>query len=202
MIVLDKFVEESIKAERRARGIDRYDEVWDGLYIIGPVADNEHQDVQTGLCCAIQDAYGLDSEVRISAGANVSDLVENWEHNYRWPDAVVVCPGSIARDCDSHWHGGPDFVAEIVSKGDRSRDKLNFYARIGVRELLVIDRYPWQLELYRLTNGALELVCRSNVAESVSLRSAVVPASFRLLPGTPRPKIEVIHHNGRQHSNL
>ena len=29
--------------ERRESGGDRYDEVWDGVYVMSPLADNEHQ---------------------------------------------------------------------------------------------------------------------------------------------------------------
>ena len=36
--------------------------------------------------------------------------------------------------------GGPDFLVEVASPGDRSLDKLAFYEGIGVRELLMVDR--------------------------------------------------------------
>ena len=69
---------------------------------------------------------------------------------------------------ESHICGPADFLVEIISPGDKSRDKLAFYAELGVRELLVVDRYPWSLELYRL--GGNELVL----------------AVLRLPPGTTR----------------
>jgi Uma2 family endonuclease len=198
MVVLDPSVEERLKAEREASGLDRYDEVWEGVYMMAPLANIEHQGLQSGLAAAMRNSVGWDRAIHVHAGANVSDRQEEWTHNYRIPDVVVVYPGGAARDCGTHWCGGPDFCVEIASPGDRSRDKLDFYARIGVRELLLVDRDPWTLELYRLTNARLELVGRSDLSTQDTLASTVVPTSFRLVPGTPRPNIEVTHRDGVQ----
>ncbi len=198
MLVLDPYVEEQLKAERKTSGADRYDEVWEGVYMMAPLANNEHQDLQFELAAALKNAIGADQCVRVQAGANVSDREEAWLHNYRIPDVVVVFPGSAAHDCGTHWCGGPDFCVEIASPGDRSRDKLDFYAGIGVRELMLVDRDPWELELYRLAIGRLELVGRSDVAVADSIASTVVPVSFRLASAAPRPKIEVTHRDGAQ----
>ena len=167
--------------------------------MMAPLANTEHQDLQFELGVAIKGAIGSSTPVRVHTGANVSDRDAGWLHNYRIPDVVVVFPGGAARDCNTHWCGGPDFCVEIASPGDRSRDKLEFYASIAVRELLLVDRYPWELELYRLSNGRLELVGGSNVASGASISSEVVPVSFRMVPGTPRPKIHVTHRDGNQH---
>ena len=198
MLVLDNRVEKQVKAERQISGADRYDEVWDGVYVVSPLPDNEHQDVRTGLGIAIQNAVGFDGPVQIYAGVNVSDRIDLWLFNVRIPDVAVVFPGGAARDCKTHYCGGPDFCAEVTSPGDRSRDKLDFYAGIGVRELLVIDRDPWAQELYRLNRARLEPVGRSDLAKADALASAVVPVSFRLVPGTKRPAIEVVHRDGVQ----
>jgi Uma2 family endonuclease len=63
-----------------------------------------------------------------------------------------------ARNCGTHWVGGPDFVVEVVSFEDRTREKIGFYASIGARELLIVDRAPWQLEHYRLVSNSLVLI--------------------------------------------
>lgn len=198
MLILDSSVEEQIKAEREASGADRYDEVWEGVYMMAPLANNEHQDLQARLAAAIQNVIGWDGPARVHAGANVSDRIEGWKHNYRIPDVVVVYPGGAARDCGTHWQGGPDFAAEIASPGDRSRDKLDFYAAIGVRELMLIDRDPWRIELYRLALNRLELAGRSDLTASAILASDVMPVSFALAPGPRRPQIEVTHRDGAQ----
>ena len=199
LMVLDTDMQERLIAERQASGGDRFDEVWEGVYMMAPLANNEHQDLQARLAGAIRNAVGWGSPVRVQAGANVSDREHDWAHNYRCPDVVVVMPGGTARDCGTHWHGGPDFCAEITSAGDRSRAKLEFYAGIGVRELLLIDRAPWQLELYRLsTTGELELVAESTTNDPARVASAVIPLAFRLLPAQPRPHVEVAHNDGVQ----
>ena len=198
LMVLDPTIERQLKAEREASGADRYDEVWEGVYMMAPLANNEHQDLQFGLAGAIKNALGWTGPGRVHAGANVSDREDDWTYNYRIPDVLVVFPGGAARDCGTHWCGGPDFCAEIASPGDRSRDKLEFYAAIGVRELLLIDRAPWTLELYRLGGGRLQLVGTSDLGKPDALASTVVPVSFRLTAGAKRPAIEVAHRDGVQ----
>jgi Uma2 family endonuclease len=195
MMILDQYVAKRLIAERQASGADRYDEVWEGVYMMAPLANNEHQDLQVGLAAALRNALGWASGARVQAGANVSDREVDRTQNYRCPDVVVVLPGGVARDCGTHWHGGPDFCVEILSPGDRSRDKLDFYSAVGVRELLLVDRAPWSLELYRLASGQLDLVPKPTTEVFVS---DVVPVSFRLIAGMPRPQIEVVHRDGVQ----
>lgn len=198
LMVLDPGVEDRLKAERQASGADRFDEVWEGIYVMAPLANNEHQDIQAGLVSALQAAVVWAGLGRAQAGANVSDREASWEHNYRCPDVVVVLTDGVARDCGTHWCGGPDFATEISSEGDRSHEKFEFYSSIGVRELLLIDRDPWQLELYRLIDKQLESVARSTMTNQAQISSTVVPLSFRLIDGEPRPRIEVAHHDGTQ----
>jgi hypothetical protein len=57
--------------------------------------------------------------------------------------------------------------------------------------LLLIDRKPWTLELYRLTDGGLRLAGKTSADLTQSLTSQVLPISLRLIPGEPRPTIEV-----------
>jgi len=56
---------------------------------------------------------------------------------------------------------------------------------------LILDRDPWALELYRLGAGRLELVGTSAPDRPDALTSAVLPLTFRLVPGPERPRIEV-----------
>jgi len=43
LLVLDPFARDAIVAQRRASGADRYDEVWEGTYIMSPLPSLEHQ---------------------------------------------------------------------------------------------------------------------------------------------------------------
>ncbi len=178
---------------RKTFGADRFDEVWNGVYVMSPVADIEHQQIATGLSAALLNCLSGQKDVLVLAGTNVSDRAERWRKNYRVPDVAVFLPGNSAENRGTHWFGGPDFAVEVLSPGDHSRKKLEFYATVGVRELLLIDRGSWRLDLYRLRDGRLELASRFEIASPEPIESAVLPLSFRLHADSPRPGIEVAH---------
>jgi Uma2 family endonuclease len=193
LLVTDPDLEAQLIAQRQASGGDRFDEVWEGLYVMAPLANNEHQDLQLDFAAAIKQLIGWGKPVRIGAGANVSDRNQDWQYNYRCPDVVVFLPGNPAIDRDTHWQGGPDFLVEIVSGKDRSHEKIPFYASVGVREALFVNRNPWSLELYRKPASAagLELVGTASENDGVELPSVVLPMSLKLVPGATRPNIVI-----------
>jgi Uma2 family endonuclease len=193
VLVLDRDVAKALIRKRRRLGLDRHDEVWDGVYVVSPLANNEHQFLGYKLTAAFDQALQGILGVLAYPGVNVSDQLEDWTKNYRCPDVAVFLPGNNAKDMKTHYYLGPDFAVEVISPRDRSRKKLDFYAKVGVRELLLLDRNPWSLELYRLMNGELKLIGKILPDPSQSLTSLVLPVSFRLLPGDPRPTIEVTH---------
>jgi Uma2 family endonuclease len=198
MLIRDPDWCERVIAERRSRGIDQWDEVWEGMYVVPPCLDDEHHAIQARLVAILDLVMGFDGTGAVRAGVNVSDRADDWTQNYRCPDVVAFLKGTKAQNKGAFWLGGPDFAVEIVSPEDSSRDKLAFYASVGVRELLVIDRAPWQLELYRLQAGRLQPAGTSVATSGDVLRSEVVPLSFRLLSSGARPSIEVTHHDGAQ----
>jgi Uma2 family endonuclease len=174
------------------------DEVWDGVYIVSPGANNEHKEVEMNLGTIFTVVLGWTGLGWILSGANVSDREDQWEHNFRCPDVVVYLRGTTARNLGTHWLGGPDFAVEVVSPNDRTRQKFDFFAKVGTREVLVVDRDPWILELYRLEDGVLKLVGKSSLDRPDLLISEFLPLTFRLLAGDPRPRIEVVHSDGVQ----
>jgi Uma2 family endonuclease len=199
LMVLDERIENRLKAERERTGADRFDEVWEGIYMMAPLADDVHQDLQTQLGAVFTLAVTWSGLGVVRTGTNVSDREIGWTSNYRIPDVAVFLNNTKAVNLGSHWLGGPDFGIEIVSPHDQSRDKLDFYASIGSREVMFVDRDPWALELYRLVNGKLEPFGRSTPADPTSaFTSMVLPLSFRLVVDQPRPRIEIMHHDGKQ----
>jgi hypothetical protein len=52
-LVLDELLEERLMRERALTGADRYDEVWGAVYVMSPIANNEHQFLATYLITAI-----------------------------------------------------------------------------------------------------------------------------------------------------
>ena len=141
-LIADPGVEERLIAERRARGWDRKDEVWNGIYIIMPDANVEHQELVGQLTVALSAVVHPPAGGKVYPGLNLSDRIDDWKYNYRCPDVAVFLAGNTAQVFESHICGPADFLVEIISPGDKSRDKLEFYAELRVRELLVIDRYP------------------------------------------------------------
>ena len=192
-----------VEQAKRVRAIaeaenNNKDEVWDGVYIVSPGPNDEHQDLTGEFDAIFKITIQWPRLGLVRPGVNVSDREDQWEHNFRCPDVVVYLNGTTARNLGTHWVGGPDFAVEVVSRDDRSRDKLDFYARVGTREVLVVDRYPWRLELYRLRDGVLALVGSSTLDHPDVLASEVLPLSFRLIAGDERPCIEVAHADGVQ----
>jgi Uma2 family endonuclease len=165
---------------------------------MSPLPNIEHQLLVGMLTMAFQEVLNESNLGIAFPGINVSDRETDWVNNYRCPDVAVFLHGSPARDLDTHWCGGPDFAVEIVSRDDRSREKLAFYAQVGVRELLIVDRDPWMLELYRLESGELHLCGSSTVDSAVQLQSTVLPLNFRLVRGEKRPQMEIAHRDGRR----
>lgn len=158
---------------------------------MSPLADLQHQEIAMQLSAILQFILGFPRKARVYGGLNVSDRESDWKKNYRVPDVAVIFPDNRAILAEAVCVGGPDFVVEIVSKGDRSRRKLKFYAAIGVRELLIIDRKPWSVELYRPNSGQLELAGTSRLDSSEVVTSEVVPLTFQLISNNDRPRIEV-----------
>jgi len=191
VIVLGRAAGKALIRDRRERGADRHDEVWNGVYMMSPDPDNDHQSI--GLYFSIACISATEKIVgrQVFHGCNVTDRSDHWSKNFRCPDDAVFLPGNPAVDMKTRWFGGPDFAVEVISPGDRSRKKFGFYAKVGVRELLLIGRKPWLLELYRLDDGELKLVGKSSPDSREAFVSQVLPISLRLLPGDPRPTIEV-----------
>jgi Uma2 family endonuclease len=198
VLVSDLETATRIRAEREASDAGRYDEVWEGVYVVSPIANTLHQRLVVQLILAFQNVLDLAGSDRMYGGVNVSDREEGWVQNYRVPDLAVVLSGNRLKDCDTHLCGGPDFLVEILSPNDLAREKRGFYAQVGVRELLIVARAPWALELYRLDAGRLDLVGTSTPDRQDALTSTVLPLSFRLVPDAGRPRIGVSRTVGEQ----
>jgi Uma2 family endonuclease len=192
-IILDEHVEESFLAERRAKGHDRHDEVWEGVYVVSPDPNFEHQRIVLQLAVILKLVVEPELGGEAFPGCNISDRDEDWEKNFRCPDVAVFLPGNPAVVRQTHSIGGPDFAVEIASKNDRTWEKLDFYAQVHTRELLILDRNPWKLTLLHLADGEMKVVGNSSRENDRAVESAVVPLSFRLIWREGNPEIEVKH---------
>lgn len=193
VLVQNRNVADRLLKEREASDDHTRDEVWDGVTIIMPEADVEHDDIAGLFYRSFWAVFGNDPANRIQFRANLSDRVEGWTSNYRVPDTMVFLSGNSARRCGTHYCGGPDIALEVVSPDDRSRDKLDFYAKIGTREVIVVDREPWQLEIYQLHGGKMRSIGTIRPGEGVELTSSVGPLKFQFVAAQPRPKLKLVH---------
>jgi len=198
VMILDPLLEQRIRAERLDAEVSRYDEAWEGVLVVQPLPNNEHQRIVSRISTAFSSVIDWDQGNQVLPGTNVSDRDADWIANYREPDVVVYLSTNPAKDSGTHWVGGPDLAVEIVSPGEDPHDKLDFYAKVNTRELLIVDRNPWQLELYQLQGGKLILVGKSDVANAVVLASGVIPLTFQLQAGSTRPTFLIAHAATKQ----
>ena len=193
LLVTDPELEHELRARIESPDAERWTETWNGVTVVPALTNDEHQELQCYLLLPLLLTVGLTGTGKVRAGVNVSDRHQDWKENYRGPDVCVYLNTTAAVNHGSHWVGGPDFAVEIVSPGEDPRAKLDFYARVATREVLIVDRYPWSMEMYQLQGGTLVLVGTSDLATSAVLASGALPLTFQLRPGAPRPTILVTH---------
>ncbi len=195
-VIADPDLQRSLIRRRRRREEDRYDEVWEGVYVMNAQPTNVHQSLVSRLSFVFESVIGQLGLGMVLPGTNVSDRAESWKKNYRCPDVAVYLNESKAINWETHWQGGPDLAVEIASPHDRTWEKIEFYASVGTRELLIIDRDPWALEFYRLTDSNLALVAKLTVDSPDSFQTESVPLRWRLLSGPHRPLLEATVPDG------
>ena len=196
ILICDPDLEEEVRGKYITNGgtcDPRPTEMWEGVEVVAPVPNTEHFRIASKLNSAFSAVIDWDAGDQAVPGGNVSDRDAGWEHNYRNPDVLVVLADGIAVDKGAYWRGGPDLVVEILSRGENPQAKFDFYAAVGSREVLIVDRKPWALELYQLRGGGYALAGRSDEATPATFASSVLPLTFRLRPATPRPVIEMTH---------
>ena len=81
VLIYDPVLEAKVRAERDALYPNNRDEVWEGLLVMAPMPNNEHQDIATMLAHAFFFAITRSAGDRVMAGANVSDRDAGWTQN-------------------------------------------------------------------------------------------------------------------------
>jgi hypothetical protein len=198
MRILDPDLCRAIIRQRQRQGIDRHDEVWQGVYVVPPLANNPHQRLVLDFSTVCSSVVGPVIKGEVLPGANVSDRHEGWEQHFRAPDVVVVLAGSQAVDCNTHWMGGPDFLIEIQSPGDDTEEKIPFYSELRVRELLIVQRDSRHLRLLRHDGHSLVEVGQSGPTPNRWLKSQVLPLAFRWIATDQGPRIQVKRTDGKR----
>lgn len=189
-VILDRNLAQGLIAERKRFGHDRFDEVWEGVYMMAPAPNDEHSLIVMRLSHFFDDVIGIPGKGEVRTAINVSDRAIGWEKNFRVPDLAVMLRSGKAANRGTYWQGGPDFVMEVCSPDEDPHEKLEFYESVGVRELLIVNRDPWKLELFRLTGNGLKLAAEVTTG-SPEFGSEVIPFRFGLVAGPERPTLVV-----------
>lgn len=144
-------IPEVMLAERHRLGLDRRDEVWEGVYHMVPPAGYWHQRLGTELVLLLGPLVrenGL--EVAYEVGV-IAPGVADWS-DFKVPDLVVARPEYRS---ERGVEGRAELVVEIRSPGDETFEKVGWYGRVGVQELLVIDRDTKQVRQWLLGGSVL-----------------------------------------------
>lgn len=184
-VLLDVSPEEL--ARRKLTGVDRWDELWEGVLHMAPAPSREHQRILDELIVFLLPLLRRAGRGTLHSGINVFDEASRSE-NYRIPDLTFVAAGreSVLAE-DGTRGGGPDAVIEIGSPGDESYDKLPFFGALGVREVIVIDRDAKKPEIFRLAGSQYVAVA---VDREGWLASETLRVRLRQAPGSPLLAIE------------
>lgn len=134
--------------DRRRKGLDRFDEVWDGVLHVVPFPTADHQRIERELervLIPIARSFGL--EVFHNFGIYSS---RDSDMDYRGPDVMVVDPANVSR---RGVEARAELVVEILSPNDESREKMPFYAKCGIPELWILDPTTREIEVFVLQEG-------------------------------------------------
>jgi Uma2 family endonuclease len=140
-------------ARRRRIGLDRWDEMWEGVLHMPPAPNYEHQRVLDSLVIFLGPLLQDTGRGTLRSGINVFHEARNME-NYRIPDLTFVARGHEQVIAEDGIRGGPpDAVVEIRSPDDETYEKFPFFAALGVIEVIVIDRDSKIPEVFRLAGS-------------------------------------------------
>ncbi|GAA1185866.1 hypothetical protein GCM10009608_22050 [Pseudonocardia alaniniphila] len=166
--------------ERRRLGHDVRDEMWDGVLHMVPPPGGPHQ------------RFSLSFVRVVSPLAERRGLVPHMEtglfrsdDDYRVPDQLYCRPKHLSE----RGAEGAELVVEVRSKGDETYDKIDFYGRVGVREMIVAHPRDRRVELFRALGGRLVPVQPGATGE---LTSEVLGIVLRTVDG----KLEISWSEG------
>ena len=134
---------QALLEERARKGLDRWDEMWDGvLHMVPPPADRQ-QDLGSRLVEVLGPLARLVG-LRFQYGTGV--FRPGRDDDYRVPDQVLCSPDVKSQ---RGVEGAALAAFEIHSPGDEAYEKIAWYLDVGVREVVIIDRDTLAVEGFR-----------------------------------------------------
>jgi Uma2 family endonuclease len=146
---------EDLLERRRRTGVDKHDEVWEGVYHMIPVGGIPHSLIAAQLATLLgapARASGLVVSAEFNLGSN--------KDNYRVPDLGVHRNPQLAV-----WMPTAVIAVEILSPDDDTWKKLPFYAQHEVDELLIVDPAERSVTWLGLHEGEYHPIDRSGVLD-------------------------------------
>jgi Uma2 family endonuclease len=143
---------EALMQRRRRAGLDRLDEVWEGVLHLIPAPSFEHARVTQQLAEILGPLAAASGLIAAMGEFNLGES----EHDFRVPDGGLHRPGA-----SGVWLPTAALVVEIVSPGDETWHKLPFYAKQRVDEVLVVDPEKRNVDWLALRREGYERVQRS-----------------------------------------
>jgi Uma2 family endonuclease len=192
-VITDEKLVQELLAERQKTGAARWDEVWDGVVHMSPMPSIEHQREEKRLLLALCELVERQGLGEVFHQVNVADPVKGMD-DYRVPDICVLLPSSQAKVESTYIAGGPDLVIEIHSPDDETYKKLPWYAKQGVREVVVINRDTRKVELFRNKEGQMVLEAASPQAAELE----TVPLVFKTVKTEQGLRVAVHHKDDPQ----
>jgi Uma2 family endonuclease len=144
--------------QRRASGLDRFDEWWEGVYRIVTGPSPEHGEFVAALVAAVLPKVrerGLALSTPLNVGVDKYDA--------KVPDLGVFrrdTPRSSPAFVDT-----AELVVEVLSPGERAGEKLPFYGSRSVKEYLEVDPRARSVRLLANREGAWVPIDRSGVVD-------------------------------------
>ena len=142
--------------QRRRSGLDRLDEVWEGVLHLVPAPSGAHADIAQQLAVQLDGPARAASLVPTMHQFNLGESADD----FRVPDGGLHRTRPVGV-----WHATAALVVEIVSPGDESWEKLPFYAAHGVDEVLIADPQQRSIDWLALTGGEYRPAGRSGLIE-------------------------------------
>jgi putative restriction endonuclease len=109
--------------QRRRRGADIWDEMWEGVLHMPPAPNIEHQDFEYQLEARLRTHWARAQGRRVYHGVNLAPA-GGWPDDYRIPDLVLLTADCAAKNRGEWLEGPPTVVIEIRSPGDETFEKM------------------------------------------------------------------------------
>jgi len=182
---------------RTRTGVDRWDEMWEGVLHMPPMPNRTHQEFEWALETWLRAHWARPRGNKVYHQINLAS-VDGWPNDYRIPDLLLLTPDRFDIDHNEYFEGPPTVVIEIRSPGDETIEKMPFYAKLGVPEAWIVDRDTKVPELYVLRHGnyerrvpddegwvsspATEIRLRAEAANRLAVQIADEQSTRELLP--------------------